>query len=137
MQYFDDFNAFRDDAHMAAWQPYHISGFAWETFSLVWSGAAHSPEEVFAQLSHRGYSKGDYAAVLQELVQRGWLQETTGTATFSLTEQGRAVREQIERLTDRYFYAPWSCLIEQETAQVPVLLTHLRDQFQELEASAR
>lgn len=137
MQYFDDFNAFRDDAHMAAWQLYHVSGFAWEAFSLVWSEAAHSPEEVVAQLSHRGYTKSDYAAALQELVQRGWLQATTEAVAFSLTEQGRAVREQVERLTDQYFYAPWSCLTEEEIAQIPTSLTHLRDQFQELETSPR
>ncbi|MCX7977235.1 MAG: hypothetical protein N2646_09185, partial [Bellilinea sp.] len=39
-QYLSDLSAYRDDAHLAAWQPHPCSGQAWEAFTLVWRGEA-------------------------------------------------------------------------------------------------
>jgi hypothetical protein len=121
-QYFSDFNAFRDDAHMAAWQSYKLEGYVWEAFALICAGEAESAASVFANLAYRGYSCAEYAAALEALARRSWL-EPCGTAdTYRVTTEGREVREVIERLTDSYFYAPWSCLTQAEIAELHVLL---------------
>jgi DNA-binding MarR family transcriptional regulator len=132
-QYFADFNAVRDDAHMAAFQPYGVEGYVWEAFSFVWDGTANSAEALFDQLAYRGYSRSDYGAALQTLVGRGWLAEIESDTpkTYQLTEQGRAIREEVERLTNEYFYGPWSCLAEAEVTELHELLIKLRDSFQQ------
>lgn len=126
LQYVEDFNAFRDDSHMAAWQPYEQQGYLWEAFSLVCSGEARSAEEVFQHLTHRGYTRHEYAAGLAGLQERGWLESGAEPDTYRTTEAGRAVRDEVERLTDVYFYAPWSCLTEAEINRVQTLLTQLQ-----------
>jgi len=117
VQYLDDMNAFRDDAHMAAWQPLGVGGHAWEAFAIVCAGAADSAEAVFATLTHRGYPRSAYATALDGLARRGWL-AADSDGRYTVTPDGRAVREAVERRTDEYFYAPWSCL---ETREVEAL----------------
>jgi DNA-binding PadR family transcriptional regulator len=124
-QYVADFNAFRDDAHMAAWRPYESSGAAWEAFSFVCSGEATTPADIAAQLAHRGYSPGDYATALVALAERGWL-APTAEGGYSLTEAGQAIRETVERQTDDYFYASWSMLSDGEFTRVRELLVQLQ-----------
>jgi hypothetical protein len=84
-------------------------------------------DAVFEQLAHRGYCRGEYAAALQDLVRRGWLAEGGVAGSYSVTETGRAVRNQVEARTDRYFYAPWSCLEEREIGALHAALIRLRD----------
>lgn len=121
-QYFSDFNAFRDDAHMAAWQSYTPDGYVWEAFSLVCARAADSAASLFAQLAHRGYSCGEYAAALEILTRRSWLERAGTDGAYRVSANGREVREVVEQLTDSYFYAPWSCLAEAEIAELHALL---------------
>ena len=121
-QYFSDFNAFRDDAHMAAWQSYIPDGYMWEAFSLIYAGAADSAAGLFEQLAHRGYSCGEYAGALEVLVRRSWLESSDTAGTYSVTAEGHAIRQVVERLTDSYFYAAWSCLAETELAELHALL---------------
>ena len=116
-QFAADFNAYRDDAHMAAFQPLGVSAFEWETFGLVWQGTASSAETIFNALPHRGYAKMDYAAALIDLIQRGWI-TAVGDEHYQISDAGRTVRETAERLTDEYFYAPWSCLTHDETEEL-------------------
>jgi DNA-binding MarR family transcriptional regulator len=131
--HFADFNAYRDDAHMAAWQPYEIEGYGWEAFALVWNGTAPSAEALFDQLSYRGYSRADYAAALEDLARRNWVEVISDQpGMYRLNETGRAVRAEAERLTDQYFYAPWSELTEAEIMAVQHLLIGLRDNLQEV-----
>ena len=125
-QYVSDFNAFRDDAHMAAWQPHDQSGASWESFSLVCSGEATSAAAVATHLTHRGYSPGEYAAALEALAQRGWLEPIAASGDYRVTDAGRAVREEVERQTDRYFYAPWSFLGEADVLRLKHLLLQLQ-----------
>lgn len=107
-QYVADVNAFRDDCHMAAWQPLGVSGRVWETFGLVADGAAVSPDALFDALCYRGYSVADYAAALDELSARGWA--APAADGWQLTDNGRAVRAAAEQRTDAAFYAPWNHL---------------------------
>jgi hypothetical protein len=135
-QYVADINAYRDDAHMAAWRPQEVEGYVWEAFSVactpVPQDKAVTAESLFAQLSHRGYPFDDYARALQELEQRGWLQSAEPNV-YQLAEMGRAIRDETERLTDHYFYTPWrSALSEPEIAEVHDLMVQLRDELQQL-----
>ena len=128
--YFSDLNAFRDDAHMAAWQPLHVSGHAWEAFALIGAGQATSAAAVYAKLPFRGYSEEEYDASLQMLVQRGWL--ANAGDGYAVTPAGEQVRAQVEEHTDAYFYAPWSTLSDAEMDEVRQLLENLHARAQVL-----
>lgn len=128
-QYVADFNAFRDDAHMAAWHPLQLDGRTWECFSLVAGGSAACADEVFGQIPYRGYAVEDYAAALRDLAARGWLEEDA-PRHYRLTKEGRRVRDEVEQRTDSYFYGPWSCLTAQEIADLKTLIVDLREALQ-------
>jgi hypothetical protein len=130
-QYSEDINAFRDDAHMAAWSSTGLKGYEWETFSHVCAGQANTADRLFEQLSHRGYSRQEYAAALSELARRGWLAPSGDAGAYQVTETGRHRRGEVEQATDDYFYAPWSGLAKEEIAMVHNLLMNLRDGFQD------
>lgn len=131
-QYCADLNAFRDDSHMAAWRPYGVSGAAWEAFNFVVNGLAQDADGLFDQLAYRGYSREDYAAALQTLVARGWLIEEDGYTR--VTDEGRAVYEQVETLTDRYFYAPWFQLSDAACEELHQLFESLNAELKALQA---
>ena len=115
-QYVADFNAFRDDCHMAGWRPLGVAGHVWEAFGLVGDETGPTADALFAALAYRGYSVADYAAALAELDGRGWAR--TGEVGYTLTDDGRAVRAEVERLTDDYFYAPWAALSAAEILEI-------------------
>lgn len=125
-QYLSDLVAYRDDAHLAAWQQVAgplsgISGQAWETLTHVWTGAVSSLDELCARhCARRGYPCESYAAVLDDLEVRGWVISTHDV--YELTESGRAVREAAEDTTNRYFFAPWACLSAVEMPRLRGLL---------------
>jgi hypothetical protein len=125
-QYVSDLNAFRDDAHMAAWRPYEQSGAAWEAFSLVCGSEATSGAAIASQLAHRGYSPSEYGAALASLARRGWLESASADGAHGVTDAGWAIREAVERQTDSYFYAPWSSLSESEIERLKALLLQLQ-----------
>jgi ribosomal protein S19E (S16A) len=124
-QRLDDLSAFRDDVHLAAWQPYGVSGQAWEALTFVWRGDAATAEELAERLSFRGYSVEEYAAALTDLVERGWVERTADG--YRVTEQGQALRQEAEDTTDRLFYAPWASLGVGDMAQLSANLVELRD----------
>lgn len=123
-----DFNAYRDDSHMAAFQPLGIPAFAWEAFSLICNGTADTAKDVFDKLTYRGYSIGEYAEGLQKAVQRDWL-EITDSDRYTVTDQGRAVRQRVEHLTDQYFYAAWDCLSDAESQDLVNRMQGLKDRL--------
>lgn len=119
---------YRDDAHLAAWQPSGLSAAALEALTLIWRQEASSLEEVGQRLSFRGHALSIYAAALAELRQRGFL--AGPDAGLHLTENGRLFRERVERETNDYFFAPWGCLAFAEREQLARLLARLRDGLQ-------
>lgn len=125
-QYVADFNAFRDDCHMASWRPLSVAGYAWEAFALVADGAGPTADALFDALAHRGYSVADYAAALADLRARGWI--AAGDSGYAITAAGRAVRDEAERQTNTAFYAPWEHLSAAE-------LLAVRDDIHELNAA--
>ncbi|MCB8945058.1 MAG: hypothetical protein H6658_15030 [Ardenticatenaceae bacterium] len=116
----DCLSAFRDDAHVAA---FHVPGYVWEAFSDVWQGEANTAKAIAERRQNRGYETADYAQALTQLTQRGWLSVADGV--YSLTEAGQTVREEAERLTDRYFYRPWAVLNLDEVQAMRDLLAKL------------
>ncbi|HEX5689356.1 MAG TPA: hypothetical protein VFX76_05110, partial [Roseiflexaceae bacterium] len=129
-QYVEDINAFRDDAHMAAWRAHDVEGYVWESFAYVVDGQATTAAAQFEQLAYRGHSRVERAAALEQLARRGWVEQIDDQA-YQPTEAGRAVHAAVERQTDEYFYAPWACLSEEDLAAAHMLLIELRDRFQE------
>lgn len=104
-QYFSDFNAFRDDAHMAAWFHLDLQGYEWESFALVAAGQAADAASLFNRLFFRGYSQPEYHQALNLLVDREWL--SISENKFMLTSKGKAIFNEVEVQTDQYFYDPW------------------------------
>jgi DNA-binding PadR family transcriptional regulator len=126
-QYLTDLARYRDDAHLAAWQPSGVSGITWEALSLIWRGEAYSAETLAKRLERRGQPAQAYVDAIHQLVERGWIAQH-GEA-YRVTDRGAALRQQAEETTDRYFYAPWSCLSDAETAELRELLARLRDRY--------
>ena len=118
-------HAYRDDAHLAAWKPGGLDAPALETLTLLWRGEADSLESVCEKLKGRGHLTQVYAGALAELRKRGFLEGPD--AGPRLTESGKSFREKIEQDTDRYFFAPWSCLTDAEKVEMAGLATRLRD----------
>ncbi len=123
-QYLEDFNAVRDDAHMAAWQPLGVTGVEWETLAYVAEEQATSPDALFDQLYYRGHTRLEFADTLNALTQRGWL-ASGKDETWNVTAQGSQVRAEVESKTDEHFFAPWKTLSEST-------LTRLADQLENL-----
>lgn len=126
-QLLDDLNAFRDDAHIAAFAPYGISGHGWELFTYLWRGEVSSAAEMAEKMSFRGYDEAAYAAAMDDLVARGWAKAHGDN--FVLTTPGKEVREAAETQTDRYFYLPWHALSLAESEELRNLLTELDTQL--------
>lgn len=124
-QYLSDLSAYRDDAHLAAWQPHHIEGHAWEAFTYLWRGEATTLDGLCQKLERRGYLRDEYKQAIEDLIKRSWVAERAGE--YQVTTRGKEIRQRAEETTDRYFYAPWSCLSQEETEDLRTLLIHLRD----------
>jgi hypothetical protein len=120
-----DLYAYRDDAHIAAWQPYGASGQEWEAFTMVWQGDAATASELTEKLPYRNYDEDAYEEALQSLVTRGWLVKE-GEA-YAVTEKGKDLRQEAEDATDRYFDAAWVSLSEAEMEEIKGLLTKLAE----------
>lgn len=124
-----DLNAYRDDAHLASWRGLGVSGRAWETLTAIWNDTAHNAEKLAEAFPFRQYEALDYEGALAELAERGWI---TGDkeGNYSLTESGRAIREEAENATDRAFYACWDCLNDAELAELQTLVERVGNAFQ-------
>jgi hypothetical protein len=118
-------HAYRDDAHLAAWGPGGLDAPTLETLTLLWRGEADSLVAVCEKLKGRGHPPQVYAGALAELRKRDFLKGSDSGPR--LTESGESFREKIEQDTDRYFFAPWSCLTDAEKVEMAELLTRLRD----------
>ena len=120
-----DLFSYRDDAHIAAWQPYGAGGQEWEAFTMVWQGDASTAAELAEKLPYRRYDEDAYEEALQSLVARGWLAKDDGA--YVATKKGKALRQEAEDATDRYFDAAWVSLSEAETEELKGLLGKLAE----------
>lgn len=121
--------AYRDDAHLAAWQPSELSATALETLTLLWRGEADSLDALCERLARRGHPLQVYAEALAELRERGFVEGPDSAP--HVTEAGQTFRDEVEADTDRYFFAPWACLDDAESAELADLLSRLRDGLEE------
>ncbi|MBV6391981.1 MAG: hypothetical protein KPEEDBHJ_01197 [Anaerolineales bacterium] len=125
IHYFKELDFYRMDSHMAAWRSHNLEGNRWEVFSEVWGGKNNTLDKIFDELGFRGITRDEYASILQELVAHGWIEENAGV--FQATAEGKRIRDEAEALTDKYFFAPWSCLNESELDELARLAGQLRD----------
>ncbi|MCP5097178.1 MAG: hypothetical protein GY943_16650, partial [Chloroflexi bacterium] len=65
-----------------------------------------------------------YTTALQKVAARGWLVEEDGR--FTITNEGKQLRQAVEDETDRLFYAPWP-LNKDELANLQALMEAVRD----------
>jgi ribosomal protein S19E (S16A) len=124
-QYLDDMNAFRDDAHIAAWTPTGVNGLVWETLNFVWNGEAASAEKLAERLAVRNYGEEDYQAALDELVEKGWIE--AGDEGFVVTEDGKKIRDDAEEDTNTNYFIPWKVFSDSELVQLEKLLKELKE----------
>jgi len=136
LQYLSDMNSFRDDAHLAAWRPHGTSGHAWEAFTDLWHGEARSADELAEKRAARRFSVEEYAAALDDLAARGWIEQGPDGG-WQLTDKGRALRQTVEDETDRLYYAPWTVLPERELAELGESLAALRKGLETRREDAR
>ncbi|MBK9051204.1 MAG: winged helix-turn-helix transcriptional regulator [Chloroflexi bacterium] len=130
-QYCADFNAFRDDAHMASYRPYGVSGQVWEIFWTIWQEQANTVDAIHEALVYRGLSRREVAQAVDELVTRGWVAAAENN-DYTITEAGRAVRETAEQVTNERFYAPFVCLSETDLADLLERLARLQTELTQL-----
>jgi hypothetical protein len=123
-QEFTALAGYRDDAHLAAWQESGLSATALETLTLFWMGEVDSLDVLCKHLERRGHSCHVYKDSLDELHRHGYLQGPEQAPW--LTGAGRVFRNHVEDDTNRYFFAPWACLNEQDRKTLFDLLTNLK-----------
>jgi len=124
-QHLDDLNAFRDDAHIAAWKPTGIDGHTWEVLTFVWNGGATTAKGLVDRLPYRQYTKENYQATLDDLVQQGLIE--AGADGFSVTEKGKRIRDKAEDTTNQNYFRPWKVLSDDELKRMGELLTDLKE----------
>ncbi len=124
-QYLSDLAAYRDDAHLAAWQPLGFDGPTWETLSLLWREAPLTVDDLHEKLKHRQHTLATYEQALHTLEEQGYAQSESGT--YSLTPEGTQLRQKAEDDTDQYYYAPWDCLTKEDLEALENLLKMLID----------
>jgi hypothetical protein len=122
-QAFSCISAYRDDAHLAAWEDSGLSAMALESLTLFWQSDAASLDDLCRRLVHRGHPCQVYITVMEELRKRGFLQGPDQSP--ALTGAGRVYRNQVEAATDRVFFEPWRCLTEVEKAELGGLLKRM------------
>lgn len=130
VQYGGDFNAMRDDAHMAAYSRYAIQGHVWEAFSHIANEQAQSAADLYEELAYRGFYSEDWQAALNELVERDWL--VRNGAGYEITNTGLAVKKDVEAKTDAYFYESWSVLSAEEFQELITVMLRLNAACQAL-----
>jgi DNA-binding PadR family transcriptional regulator len=124
-QFLDDLNAFRDDAHIAAWSPTGVSGQVWEALTFVWNGQAKTAEELVENLPYRNYTEEEFSMALDQLVELGWVEE--GSEGYQLTSSGKELREKAEEDTNSFYFNPWMVLSDQDVDLLGDLLTELKE----------
>ena len=122
-------SAYRDDAHLAAWQASGLSAVALEALTCLWRAEVDSLETINQKLSYRGHPTAVYSNALIQLRKLELI--AGGDHSLRLTLHGQAVRDQIEKTTEQYFFKPWSSLNEEQKAELTDLLQRLYNLLQE------
>ena len=132
-RYLLDMNAFRDDAHLGAWQDIDISGPAWEALTFVSRDQANTAAALVENLGFRGWSEAEYQANLDSLEARGWISK--GDEGYQATDAGRQVRAAAETQTETYFNAPWAVLNLDEVNELQAIVAQINNSLNPAEDS--
>ncbi len=117
--------AYRDDSHLAAWLNSGLSATSLEALTLFWRGEISTLKQLCNHLSSRGHAVHVYQDAMAELIHHGYLAGSEDSAW--VTGSGRVFRNQVEEVTDRYFYAPWTCLDQLQKQNLYQLLIKLSE----------
>jgi predicted transcriptional regulator len=94
----------RDDAHIAAWRDAGLEGPQVQALTLLWSGETSSAAAL-TELLKEDATPEDVETTLALLMEKGYV--TRDEDALSLTPEGALTREDIERETDRRYFAHW------------------------------
>ncbi len=94
----------RDDCHIAAWTAAGYTGPELDVLSRVWEGK-RSPGQLAEALADR-QERGEVESALAALERRTDVRRESGDGIL-VTEHGRKRRDDIERATDRAYFAGW------------------------------
>ncbi len=125
-QYLADLSSFRDDAHLASWRMHPIYPHAWDILGVIWGGRATTIETVLETIHDRRWTEEQTIDAIEELIKFGWIEKSQ---ELILTEEGRAVREDAERLTNEYFFKSWMVLTNKELDRMGELFQKVSDKF--------
>jgi hypothetical protein len=112
--------AYRDDAHLASWCSSGLSASAMESLTLIWQGQFDQLNTLLRKLEFRGHPDSDYLDALAELKNKGFIEGSRNH--LRITEKGNNFRNQVEDVTNEYFFHPWSCLTQQDKNQIASIL---------------
>ena len=125
-----DIFAYHDDAHLSAARPhFNQAGIVWSVLGAVSTGSTVTAARMAETLEFRGYDTHEYKVAISAAIEVGWLEATNVADTFRATQNGRELREQVEKLTDEYFYKPWATFSSNELDEFYNLLMKLREQL--------
>lgn len=130
VQYGSDFNAFRDDAHMAAYSQYNVEGHVWEAFNYVVNEQAQTADALYDKLAYRGFYTEDWQAVLNDLTEQGWI--SPNSSFYAVNETGQEIFAEVEAITDEMFFAPWATLSEEGYSTLIDLMQSLNEACNEI-----
>jgi hypothetical protein len=135
-EYLMDLFAYHDDSHLSAARPHFgQAGIVWSVLDSIWSGEAVTAEKMSETMAVRGYDVEDYEVAIKASIEIGWVETAELPETFRLTQTGRELREQVEQLTDEYFFHSWSVVMLDETDELYDLLVNLLDQLRSFRAA--
>ena len=123
-----DLFAFRDDSHLSAAYPHFgQAGIVWNVLGSISSGRAVNAAKMVESMAFRGYEAEDYEVAIQAAMEIGWVEPDDVPDAFRPTKKGAELRDQVEQLTDDYFYRPWAVLTKEETDALYDLLLKLQE----------
>ena len=124
-QAFTCLDAYRDDAHLAAWRSSNLSATTFETLTVLWCGEVASLNGIVRKLARRGHAPKIYSVALSDLRHNGYV---AGARTaLRLTPAGQVYRDQVEAKTNELFFLAWDVLSDDQKAELEQLLTRLKD----------
>jgi hypothetical protein len=123
-QFLTELCAYRDDAHLAAWQGYESNGHAWDILTLLWVEGPLSLEMINEKLKKRGNSLAETQLAVDLLVKKGSVDIKNGQ--MEISPFGGDIRKIAEETTDRLYYAAWKKFDVTELEEFHRLLTEFR-----------
>jgi hypothetical protein len=93
----------RDDAHMKVWRDAEMEALSISIWTLLWNGDATTVDGIAAKLSMQ--TKAAVESNLAYLFEKEYV--TRQDDLLQLTPEGILAREDIERETDRIYFASW------------------------------